>query len=212
MGPALRNTAIRSSVDWRVSLFVSGLTSVLEVTVRFVGLHKGRWQHNQLFTRVDFPMQLLSVVLLALSFTSFSEAAKTCKCLPGDPCFPSQATWNAFARTLSRPLISDQRPFASVCYNTSSNFSPSQCSAVVREEFDAATLATLPNTVQLVNFEELVTNGTVQSCPPDPAPGDICQQGRVPTYGINATTIADIQKTITFASKYNLHLVVKNTG
>ncbi|KAI0088618.1 hypothetical protein BDY19DRAFT_175233 [Irpex rosettiformis] len=158
-------------------------------------------------------MQFLSVALLAISgLGSFAEAAKKCKCIPGDPCFPSQATWNAFGRTLSRPLISNQLPFASVCYNTSSNFNPSQCDAVRREEFDASTLASLPNTVQLINFEELAVNGTVLACPSDPAPGDVCHQGRVPSYAINVTTVTDIQKTITFASKYNLHLVVKNTG
>ena len=157
-------------------------------------------------------MRPFSTSLLFAAFASFAAAAKHCKCLPGDPCFPSQAEWDTFGRTLSQPLISNQRPFASVCYNTSTNFDPALCASSEREQFDAPTLASLPNTMQLVNFEDSLLNGTVQQCPFDPAPGDICYQGRVPSYVVNVSTVEDVQKTVAFASKHDLHLVVKNTG
>ncbi|KAI0698162.1 hypothetical protein BC835DRAFT_1405494 [Cytidiella melzeri] len=157
-------------------------------------------------------MQLISAALFAATLASFAIATKKCKCLPGDPCFPSQAEWDVFGRTLSQPLISHQLPLASVCYNTSSNFNPSLCSARAREDMDAAEIARLPNTLQTVNFEDLVVNGAVLQCPFNPAPGDICHQGRVPSYAINVSTVADVQNTVAFASKHNLHLVVKNTG
>lgn len=160
-------------------------------------------------------MHLRSTVLLSvLLATAASSSAKTqCKCLPGDSCFPAQSQWSTFAKGLSQPLISNQRPFASVCYNSSSNFNAAECASRSAVQFDPESLIESQNTVQLINFQDvLFSNGTIQQCPFDPQPGDVCSQGRVPVYTINATTISDIQKTITFASQYNLHLVVRNTG
>ncbi|THH17462.1 hypothetical protein EW146_g3347 [Bondarzewia mesenterica] len=130
------------------------------------------------------------LLILTLS-SSLSVASQTCKCLPGDTCFPSQSEWDDFAKNLSQPLISAQRPLAS---------------------HDGTVLAATSNTLQYVNFEALITNAGVQQCLFNPASDSICYQGRVPSFSINVSTVADIQNTIKFASKYNLHLVVKNTG
>jgi hypothetical protein len=159
-------------------------------------------------------MQIWSIVCLGALLATTTVTAKThCKCLPGDPCFPSDAQWNAFAKGLSQPLISHQKPFASVCYNTSTDFDPVECASRSAIQFDAESLVEEPSTMQLVNFQdELLPNGTVLQCPFDMQPGGLCSQGRVPAYSINATTVSDIQKTVAFASQHNLHLVVHNTG
>jgi len=39
-----------------------------------------------------------------------------------------------------------------------------------------------------------------------------CKQGVVPTYVIKATKVSDIQAGIKFAKKYNLRLIIRNTG
>ncbi|KAK5267219.1 hypothetical protein LTR96_007252 [Exophiala xenobiotica] len=41
---------------------------------------------------------------------------------------------------------------------------------------------------------------------------DACQPGLVPHYSVNATSVADIQAAVRFASEKDLYLVVKNTG
>jgi len=41
---------------------------------------------------------------------------------------------------------------------------------------------------------------------------DACQPGLVPHYSVNATSVADIQAAVRFASDKDLYLVVKNTG
>jgi hypothetical protein len=158
-------------------------------------------------------MQLRLVILLSALLPTIAAAKTQCKCLPGDPCFPTDVQWDTFAKELSQPLVKNQRPFASVCYGSSSNFNAAECTTRSTIQFDPESLVDEPSTMQFVNFqEELLTNGTVLKCPFDPQLGDVCSQGRVPVYSINATTVSDIQKTVAFASQYNLHLVVRNTG
>ncbi len=158
-------------------------------------------------------MRLRSAVLLSVLLAATANADKKCKCLPGDSCFPSQAEWDTFSKGLSQPLISNQRPFASVCYNTSSNFDAAECARRSAIQLDSEALIDAGNTVQLINFQDqLFSNGTVAQCPFDPQPGAVCDQGRVPVYSINATSVADIESTVAFASQHNLHLVIRNTG
>lgn len=158
-------------------------------------------------------MLFRSAVLISVLFASSASAATKCKCLPGDACFPSQAEWNKFAKGLSQPLVSNQKPFASVCYNASSNYDAAECAKRSAIQFDAESLIDAGNTVQLINLQDqLFANGTIAQCPFNPAPGAICHQGRVPLYSINATSVSDIQKTVKFASTHNLHLTIRNTG
>jgi len=41
---------------------------------------------------------------------------------------------------------------------------------------------------------------------------DVCNQGRVPVIGVNATTVEDIKQAVKFAARHNLKVKVKNTG
>ena len=145
-------------------------------------------------------------------FVTSAYAALRCKCIPGDLCFPTSEMWNALARNLSQPLIVGQRPLAAPCYPNSLEFSTTACSLARRDEFDHGDLAADSNGLQWTNWEELVTETYVYTCPYDPLPNATCHQGRVPSYSINVTTVSDIQHTILFATEHNLHLVVKNTG
>lgn len=150
------------------------------------------------------------IVLTLATLTVASS--QTCKCLPGDSCFPSQPLWDKFAQNLSQPLISDQKPIGSVCYTSSPGYSASACIAANDSSSQSSFLSSHSNTLQNTNWEALITNNEVQQCVFDPSPNATCYQGRVPSYVINVTTVEDIQNTIRFASEHNLHLVVKNTG
>ncbi|TFY70738.1 hypothetical protein EVG20_g2280 [Dentipellis fragilis] len=158
---------------------------------------------------------MLFSFLVTSSLALAAKALQKCKCLPGDPCFPSAAKWNTLSSSLSQPLITNQTPLGSVCYRSSSNFNAGACSSVQKIEAGADFRVSVPNAVQWVNWEELpsATNNTILGCPFDPqGPNVTCHQGRVPSYVVNVTRIEDIVETIKFASAHNLHLVVKNTG
>jgi hypothetical protein len=154
------------------------------------------------------------ILITSLLFSS-AYAAQKCKCLPGNDCFPSQDLWDALSTNLSQPLISNQRPLASPCYQSSDNFNQAACSSLTSNQFDGHLRASIPNALQWTNWEELITaDGQVQTCPFDvsQSKNGTCYQGRVPTYAVNVTSVEDIQHTIRFAKEHNLHLVVKNQG
>ncbi|KAF8904749.1 hypothetical protein CPB84DRAFT_1772742 [Gymnopilus junonius] len=157
---------------------------------------------------------LLALFLfLAPHVVTASKTSKTmCKCLPGDSCYPSARQWSQFSSTLSHPLISNQRPLASVCYHDSPNFSASACATATTNENDAIYLAGKSNAAQYVNFEAIINGSSVQDCPYDTSNATTCFQGRVPPNAVNVSTVADIQKAVRFASQHNLRLVVRNSG
>jgi hypothetical protein len=141
-----------------------------------------------------------------------THGAQRCRCLAGNSCFPNAVTLGAFSKTLARPLISGLRPPAAVCYTNTADFNAAACTAATAAENNPFDLAQLPNAVQYFNFEEIVNTTTLLGCPYDPSPGDVCHQGRVPSFAVDVATVSDIQNTFAFATKHNLHLVVRNTG
>ncbi|KAF7979249.1 hypothetical protein HWV62_42914, partial [Athelia sp. TMB] len=61
-----------------------------------------------------------------------------------------------------------------------------------------------------INWE---TCGAENSClVPAVNSSAICGQGSVPRYAVHATSSSDVQKYVQFATKYNLRIVIKNTG
>ncbi|KZT64785.1 FAD-binding domain-containing protein [Daedalea quercina L-15889] len=146
--------------------------------------------------------------LLSLGVTS----ASSCKCTPSDSCYPTQDEWSSFSQNLSQPLITNQRPLGASCYQNSTDYDSTACSVATANQYSEDFRAASSNALIWVNFEALITNDSIQACPVTPESGGTCNQGRVPVYSVNATTVEDIQNTIEFAQQYNLRLVVKNTG
>lgn len=86
------------------------------------------------------------------------------------------------------------------------------CAEVSDNQFNITFLASSSNTLQWVNFQDLDNHDIDEQCLFNTSPSETCYQGRVPAYSVNVTTVEDIQVTVLFVLKYNLHLVVKNTG
>ncbi|KAF9554313.1 FAD-binding domain-containing protein [Agrocybe pediades] len=152
--------------------------------------------------------------------TTASRPPKTqCKCLPGDPCYPSARDWQTFSSKLSQPLIANQRPLGAACYPSSgSKFSATQCAQFTANINNPIFREGLPNALQYETFEVLFNSSgvVVSECPFDNglvnATGALCGQGRIPPNAVNVTTVQDIQEAVKFASKNNLKLVVRNKG
>ncbi|KZP23493.1 FAD-binding domain-containing protein [Athelia psychrophila] len=67
-----------------------------------------------------------------------------------------------------------------------------------------------PDDIELVPRESC---GVANTCPVPPVNSSaICGQGSVPRYSVHATTSSDVQKYVQFATKFNLRIVIKNTG
>lgn len=148
--------------------------------------------------------------LLSLFIASSVSATEQCRCLFGDPCWPTDAEFAGLASQLSRPLIYPTPP-ASVCYGS---FEPSPaCATATLEWFDGNWRANQSGAMQSTNFESFFfPNGTISACYINTTLGFPCQQGSVPVIGVDARSVEDIQHGVKFAAAHNLRLVVKGTG
>lgn len=154
-------------------------------------------------------------VVLYLFYTPRSSGISGCKCLYGQPCWPSPQAINALSAELSQPLIYP-RPPAAPCYSSSSE-DPALCSEVQSKSRSGIWRSTQPGAYQNLNFEfQLFANDTLSACYLNHASGSgqrtSCGQGAIPPVGVDARRPEDVQAAVRFASQYNLKLVVKNTG
>ena len=135
---------------------------------------------------------------------------RDCRCLFGDPCWPSPADFARLQKQLSQPLLHPLPP-ASPCYPLSD---PSgNCDEVHRQWSNASWRADQPGAMQGANFETFIfKNGSTSACFMNTALGIPCTQGSVPVVGVDARGDADIQAAVAFAATHNLRVVVKSTG
>ncbi|KAK7060249.1 hypothetical protein VNI00_001014 [Paramarasmius palmivorus] len=133
-----------------------------------------------------------------------------CRCLYGDPCWPSEADFAQLESRLSQPLIYPSPPEAS-CYPASN---PSEnCTDVQENSQDGRWISDQPGSFQYPNFEDYIfPNGTISACYLNSTLGFPCEQGSIPPVGVDARSAEDIQAAVRFAAEHNLRLVVKNTG
>ncbi|GAC75285.1 hypothetical protein PANT_14d00123 [Moesziomyces antarcticus T-34] len=178
----------------------------------------------QAFSPLPRRFRLWTAVLAvagSLLFTSVFGTALPVRsagtCVPGHPCFPSEASLDEFNRTVHGRLRSE-RPIASVCYPSDSSFNTTEC-AVRNSSATSFTYRT-------GHFASLVYNNweqcDTQACsfplsstlldPSEPLSAAPCEQASVPSYSVHARTEEDVQSYVSFATRHNLRIVIKNTG
>ncbi|KIJ68461.1 hypothetical protein HYDPIDRAFT_106660 [Hydnomerulius pinastri MD-312] len=158
----------------------------------------------------------LSILLSILSsgslvFSASSPASKhsLCRCLAGDSCFPNTSAFSKLQTQVSQPLVHPVPP-AAVCYPGAL---AGNCTAVLSNWGDGNWRANQVGASESQNFESYVfSNGTISACYKETSLGIPCGQGSVPVIGVDARSASDVQAAVEFAVKYNLKLVVKNTG
>lgn len=129
-----------------------------------------------------------------------------CRCFPGDACWPSAADWAAFNATVDGRLIATV-PVASVCHEDfpGVRYDADKCAEVradwPRPEFHDATT----HSVMAASFANA-------SCDPFTSPDAQCVVGACVLYAVNATRADHYRRTIAFAARHNIRLVIRNTG
>ena len=140
---------------------------------------------------------------------STDPGTQACRCLYGDPCWPSDAEFAQLASQISRPLI-HPRPLAHACYVSLNSTS---CATTLANWNNATWRSTRSGETQIQNFETFMhADGRIEACYVETSLGLSCEQGNIPVVGIAVQTVSDIQHAVKFAGKYNLRVVVKNTG
>ncbi|KAL2267407.1 hypothetical protein VTJ83DRAFT_4684 [Remersonia thermophila] len=128
-----------------------------------------------------------------------------CKSFPGDPSWPSDATWSRFNATLGGALIKTV-PLAAPCYRHRPEYDPAACQRV-REAWSTPRLhVDDPSSAMFPLYQG-------RTCMPteDPDAGN-CTLGGYATYSVRAENARQVQLAVNFARNANLRLVVKNTG
>ncbi|EPE26888.1 FAD-binding protein [Glarea lozoyensis ATCC 20868] len=163
-------------------------------------------------TRLQLQMVALTSLLvlagsvwLARSESSASGASQ-CRCFPGDACWPSTSTWNTLNNTVGGRLIKTV-PIGAVCHDTfpGVSYNAKKCADVqgnwARPELHDETTHS-PMAAFFANM----------SCDPFTPRSAPCVIGSYVQYAVKASCDSDYRATINFATKYNIRLVIRNTG
>ncbi|KAL5356941.1 hypothetical protein BJX96DRAFT_187875 [Aspergillus floccosus] len=144
------------------------------------------------------------LILVATGIASAAGEPRR-RCAYGDSCWPGARTWNQFNATVGGRLIHSVPP-AAVCH--AQLYNADQC-AVAKESW----LDSFWRTNQTGAYAATVwETGKTGQCSIDTPVEARCDQGIVPYYAVDARTVQDIQKTVRFADKKDISLVIKNTG
>lgn len=139
------------------------------------------------------------------------NTSTSCRCYPGEECWPSQKEWDAFNATVGGRLVATV-PIASVChYDNFTIYNAAACASLLSvwdypETHDASSSSPMA---------QFFANG---SCSPFAAPEEPCLIGPLARYAVNvsstshADSIADYQATLAFTSAHNIRLTIRNTG
>ncbi|KAI1270205.1 hypothetical protein F5Y18DRAFT_6814 [Xylariaceae sp. FL1019] len=152
---------------------------------------------------------LTSVLAIAgaIAWTAFSQSSQaSCRCFPGDECWPSAADWNALNESVHGSLIPTV-PIASVCHDSfpGVSYDEEKC-AYVQANWP------VPELHEQTTHSPMAAIFANSSCDPFTPRDAQCVIGTYVQYAVNASCVADYQKTIAFAKANNIRLVIRNTG
>ncbi|GKZ34192.1 hypothetical protein AbraIFM66950_004376 [Aspergillus brasiliensis] len=143
--------------------------------------------------------------LLALTASASASAISSnssCRCFPGDACWPSQSEWAQFNKTVDGRLIKTI-PLGKPCH--APYYDASVCATLKEEWTEPELHYTSSSSVMAPWF----ANG---SCDPFHAIDKPCTMGNYIDYAVNFSTPAHISATLQFANTHNIRLVIRNTG
>ncbi|KAI0172769.1 FAD-binding domain-containing protein [Hypoxylon sp. FL1284] len=155
----------------------------------------------------------LAVVLSPLLLTGvLGQDAPSCRCTPGDSCWPSQSEWDQLNTDVGGKLIAT-RPIAEACYPASGSGSgaqdPADCDYVA-QQWPAEDFQTSDPIGRVLPYN--VTCPPINYAAGESPPATGCSLGINPVYAVNATTRADVNATVQFARRHNVRAVISGTG
>jgi len=135
----------------------------------------------------------------------------TCRCFPGDACWPTAKEWAKFNATVGGRLVATV-PIAAVCHHDPfTRYNAEACQALL----DVWGYPQTHISSSSSPMAEFFANG---SCNPHTPPSDQCVVGALVQYSVNVSaaspdeSVADYRATLAFASTRNIRLVIRNTG
>ncbi|KAF7560209.1 hypothetical protein G7046_g3925 [Stylonectria norvegica] len=135
------------------------------------------------------------------SATSYAPPS-SCKCFPGDACWPSQKDWARLNSTVGGRLIATV-PLASPCHDP--QYNAAECKTLQDEWLYSTIHSESSSSVMAPLFAN-------QSCDPFQPETGSCTLGNYVRYAVDAKFPADIAAALKFADDKNIRFVIRNTG
>ncbi|KAK8138629.1 hypothetical protein PG984_002009 [Apiospora sp. TS-2023a] len=126
----------------------------------------------------------------------------SCKCFPGDSCWPESAEWDKLNTTIGGRLVKTV-PLGAPCHG---------------QDYDVEVCKNLQQQWQFEDVHMSSSSSVMapffanQSCDPFQPKSRPCELGNYVRYAVNATGVDDIKAAIAFAKEKNIRFVVRNTG
>ncbi|KAI1826932.1 FAD-binding domain-containing protein [Xylaria intraflava] len=169
---------------------------------------------NRLASPIGFligPILILAAAVTIASYYSdiFTDSSQSCRFIPGDSSWPSEAAWAELNGTVDGRLIATV-PIAAPCHKSvfgqpNPLFDEDKCASLRDNWFFPETHLSNPTSPMSYSFSN-------NSCNPFSDSSAPCTLGSHPVYTINATSTLDFQTAIRFAKDHNIRLVIRNTG
>ncbi|KAM0450938.1 hypothetical protein ACHAO4_006330 [Trichoderma viride] len=125
-----------------------------------------------------------------------------CRNLPGDPGWPSAASWASLNKTLGGRLIATV-PLGTPCHDP--KYNQNVC-ANLQANWE------LPQTHYVTSSSIMQPFFANQSCDAFTPESQPCLLGNYVSYAVNVSCTADVSAALAFATKNNIRVVVRNTG
>ncbi|UNI17859.1 hypothetical protein JDV02_004173 [Purpureocillium takamizusanense] len=143
-----------------------------------------------------------AALLAAQALADASSTSLSCRCLPGDACWPSDRTWAKLNATVGGRLVATV-PIGSPCHDPT--YDAAACAALQASWKNPLTHVSSSSSVMGAYFAN-------QSCDPFTNRSKPCLLGNYVSYAVKVKNTADVAVALRFAKEHNLRIVVRNTG
>ncbi|OGM44768.1 FAD binding domain protein [Aspergillus bombycis] len=140
--------------------------------------------------------------LVAIAPAIEASDSSSCRCFPGDDCWPSVSTWDAFNQSVDGRLVATV-PLAAPCH--APNYDEEKCE-VLKDGW------LLPEEHYQSSSSLMAPFFTNDTCDPYHPVSKPCTLGNFVRYAVNVSTPAHVAKTLQFANEHNIRFVIRNTG
>ncbi|EAW11671.1 FAD-dependent oxidoreductase [Aspergillus clavatus NRRL 1] len=152
--------------------------------------------------RLSIYSSILLLRAMCLVRPTFGFPATTCRCMPGDSCWPSSTDWAHFNASIGGRLIATQ-PLAQACHDP--YYNETECQYLQKHWTLPALHDISPSSIMAA----AVAKDTCDAFTPRSKP---CAPGDMVVYSVNASSPDDFSRTIRFSQQRNIRLVIRNTG
>lgn len=157
-----------------------------------------------MFPTSGSPLSLIAALSGAAALVAGRTSPASCRCLPGDSCWPSPEEWDALDAGTGKLFATI--PLASPCHvDSATGYDAEKCASLQASWF-------LPEPHVESSSSIMAPLWTNNSCSPFAEPASPCTLGNYVSYAFNATSAEEYAAVLSFAAEHNLRLAVRNTG